>query len=240
MKKVFKKSTAILVILLVIASLFVFSSCKPKQRVMEEDTVFYIDLENTKVKNKKLNLFLDEESNITLTSDGKASINIKADKALSGYVYLALRSGAVDDLEIEPVFLDLGAEYFPGFDLHNMEKTFQLLDNALNLKLVGFDFSNPDTQAAFSEFADTGKIPTDFVLPNDLEIVYSADYYIKDITSEYSNKTFTGIFMGQHTENGEPFIMMDLITDDDGKTHISYNNDMVMLKLKTKPVDLGK
>lgn len=227
MKKTYTKITAIIAIIFL--SLFLFTACAPKQRVVKEDEVFFLDLKQSSLQGFTLDLFLDKSSNITLRKDGTATILVKSRPGIGDFVTFMLSLNAMNTIEIEPVFLELGKEYFPGFDLSNYGKILELLESTLNLSL-NLEANDPTLQSVFSEFANTRKIPKDLKLPDVLELTYNAEYYIKDVYSKYSGK-FTGVYMGKHEKNSEPFVIMDLITHEDGTVKLNFSNDMIKLYL---------
>ena len=125
---------------------------------------------------------------------------------------------------------DLGTEYLPGFDLEDLSKTFGLVENALNLKLSGIDFDDPEVVSMFQEIFRTADL-SKFKLEKGLVLEYNCQYYIKDQYSKYSGK-YTGVYMGKHQENGEPYMLLDLRYDEEkGKRKLTLTKEMIDLVL---------
>ena len=233
MKNIIKKVIALTTLIIIISCVFLLTACddKSRGRVVEEDTIFYIDRKNSSIKGIALNLLLNKNSCITLRKDGTATIHIRLMDGMGSALNYIAGDGALDDVEVEPVFFDLAEEYFPGFSVYDLPGTFQLLENALGLTLFGIDFEDPSIKDTFETLAETGKLPSTIELPDELGLEYNADYYIKDEYSKYSGK-YTGVFMGAHHKNSQPFVLMDYKENSkNGKVQLSWINDIIDLKI---------
>ena len=170
-----------------------------------------------------------KESYFELRSDGTAYMKIAVHESV-----IPLLNNLVSGLNVSQSDLqlvaDLGTEYLPGFDLEDLSKTFGLVENALNLKLSGIDFDDPEVVSMFQEIFRTADL-SKFKLEKGLVLEYNCQYYIKDQYSKYSGK-YTGVYMGKHQENGEPYMLLDLRYDEEkGKRKLTLTKEMIDLVL---------
>ncbi|NCA67930.1 MAG: hypothetical protein EOM87_07705 [Clostridia bacterium] len=241
MKKYMKKIIVLLIVaVMAVSSSFVFASCEPETAqavtyLVEEDTVFVMDTAKSSIMGINFNLFLDKSSNITLKPDGTATITIKTNNNFRNLLNVALTQTAGVSIALQP-FIEMAEEYIPGFTLENMTATFDLLYGSLGVMLMGFDFEDPAVTAAFIALGELGRIPENFVLPENLTLTYTSNYYIKDVYSAYSG-SYSGIYFGEHASNGEPFILMNYVADDDGNKQVNLRIELVKLIINATAIE---
>jgi len=227
MKKMMKKSVAIIAVITIIFSLFLFASCNKKKQVLENDTVFYIDTLNSVImENVSFSLFVDDSSYIALRKDGTATIHIRIKDGLGSVLNYALGAiGGIQDMDLRPYINGMVSDFLPGFSLSDMETTLQLIKNSMGLELFGIDPDDPDLREMFAYIEETGRIPESFNLPSGIGLEYNAVYEIKDVYSSEGDK-YIQVLMGEHVENGEPYTIMTLSED-----HKSLGIYIQMVKL---------
>ncbi len=228
----YRLSSLFIAVVLLVSALLFSTACTPKSNepesyLVEEDTSFAIILTESSIMGLPFNLFIDRSSSIVLRTDGTATITIKTTRALSGLANTLLSQGLAGEFLITP-FVEMALEYIPGFSLIDMQSTFGLVQTLLGLTLVGFDWTDPEIEELFNTIHETGKLPAELRIPNSLTLEYTANYYIKDVASPYSG-AYSGIYMGDHASNGEPFILMDLREDDNGDKKINLRIELVKL-----------
>ncbi len=228
MRELNKKIVILCILILVIV--FSILGCTPKRNVMDETTVFKLDLKNSSVLDMDLSMLLDEDSGIILGKDGIATIRLKVNKKLSMLVNVALISGIMEDFQIDRIFFDIVEELFPGLNLAEVASIIGTFDKALGVKIKGIDENDEVFKQALATLRATGELPSSLVLPEELEVEISAEYYIQDVYSQYTGR-YTGIYMGKHHPRGEPFIIMDMKKDKDNNILLSYSNDTILLYL---------
>ncbi|HHU42789.1 MAG: hypothetical protein WCS45_06085 [Clostridia bacterium] len=231
MKKVLRISIILIIISIIISSMFLFTACtKDETRVFDKDKVFLISIKESKIRGFPFNLVVDKSSNITLRKDGIATLHIKLIDGLGALLGFILPEGALDDVYLDPVFVRMAEEYFPGFSVYDLEATMGLLERSLGLKLLGLDYEDPYIQDLFINLAENGRLPSVLKIPDGLGLEYNANYYIKDMYSNSAQK-FTGIFMGKHHKDSEPFVVMDYRKTPDGKGRITWINEIIDLEI---------
>ncbi len=231
MKRFIKVIATAALMILMLTNIFLLVSCDKR---VKEDTVYYIDLKESKIMDVSTTLLLAKESNIVLRKDGTATVFLRTSEALGGVLNYALSKGLASDFDLQPIIDGIVLDLFPGFTLEDMRLSLNLLKSSLNLTLVGFDPDDPSVAVIFQSISDTGKLPASATLPNGLGIEYNSEYHIEKVTSEYTGE-YTGVFMGAHHKNGEPYVMMTLQTQaDSDKQQLYYRNEMLNLSLIAK------
>lgn len=241
MKKIYiKKICAIITILVITAlSIICFTACTEEEAeattyLMEEDTVFAIDLQNSTIMGLPFNLFIDDDSNITINKNGTATVTFLTTRALRSIFNIALSQGLTDTLNLSP-FIEMAFEYIPGFSLENMTNTINSLTAWLGLSLMGFDWTDPEVEEMFIAIGETGTLPEGLKLPAQLTLQYSANYYIQEVVSPYTG-TYTGVYLGKHQENGEPFVFFDMRENEQGTKLINWKWEV--LKLDVNAIEI--
>lgn len=232
MKQIIKKCLVLLCITMVFLSILLCSmACSsPQKRFMEEDTVFIIDLKKSSLYDNNLTFFLDKDSKVTLKKNGMIDISIKLNRVLLGTANLFLATNLVSDVQLKDVYLDIVEELLPGIHVSDLSNVIEVLKSTLGIKLKGLDIEDETLQAAVKEFVETKKIPSNLRLPKEIELSIINKYYIVDVCSEHSG-CFSGVFIGPHTKGGEPFFIMDLKEDEQGKK-VRFHNEMVKLYIE--------
>ncbi len=222
----------LIAVIMLLSAASILGACKnkptePETYLLAEDIVFPIDLADSSLMGIPFSMVIDSDSCITLRADGTATIFFKTKSALSGLVNTLLGDGLAGDFILTP-FIEMALEYIPGFDLSDMGHTFDLVNACLGLSLLGFNWEDPDVEAMFNAIAETGKLPDSLRLPRTLTLEYNANYYLKNLSSPYTG-TYTGVFLGEHNENGEPFILLDLSKNDDEVKKLNLRIELVKL-----------
>lgn len=230
---IYRLFAIILIIVLLLTCLATLASCGEETAeattyLFNEDTVFALNLSESNIMGLPFYLFIDKSSNITIRADGTATLTIKTTKALSTLANTLLGTGFTGDFVLTP-FIEMAFEYIPGFSLSDMQKTFDILQVLLGLTFLGFNWDDPEINELFNAIKDTGTLPQDFKLPSTLTLEYTADYYVKDVVSPHTG-AYSGIYMGEHSANGEPFILMDY-KDIDGVKQINLRLELVKLSI---------
>lgn len=226
MNKLLNKSITVVSIILLMFSLFIFSSCNSNNAV-SEDTIWYLDTLNSSILGVSFDFFVDENSYIILRKDGTATISIKAKSNLHYIINYLLDSEPVKNFDLRSVTDGMAPEYFPGFSLYDMKASFDLLTKSIGVTFTGIDFEDPDIAAMFSEVAESGRIPSNLKIPEGIGVEYNANYHIKEVFSEYTGK-YSAVYMGEHHPDGEPFIMMTMSED---ASEISLRIEMIKMLL---------
>lgn len=198
---------------------------EPAVYYIDKDTVFPIDLEKSSVLGVPFSIMLEPASCITLCADGTASIFLQFKSSIGGLINILLMPNLDKDFLLTP-FIEMLLDYIPGFDLYDMSRSFNLVNACLGLSLFGFDWNDPDVKAMFTTIAETGKLPDRLSLPKTLTMEYNASYYFKDVASPYTG-TYTGVYMGNHSDNGEPFILLDLSIDENNVRKLNLRIELV-------------
>lgn len=231
--RIFKRLVTILCVFILLSPCVLMTSCKKVDtRFVESDTVYNIVLKESSVQDLPLNMILDESSKITLRSDGTATVFLKSVR-IDRILEFAFDNFDIGSLNLTE-FVQIATQYFPGFSVSDMEKSLEMLKANMGLELKGFDFTDPETDALFAEIAQTMTLPRNAKYPENLIIEYSQNYYIKEVFSE-TKGSYMGVFMGNHEENGEPYLIMTKSTDKStGKSVLKYYNVMVNAYLIAK------
>lgn len=233
MKNIKKIIAIILAAALALTCVLAIASCEkekeyPDRRILEKDTVFSIDLLGSSVKNIPL-MFLKRDSNVTLRKDGTGSLTLNVNDGVMALLNTVLEDANIGDVDLG-VYLDMGYEYLPGLNLSDLTGTIRILKGTLGLTLLGVSPDDTAMQAFFGTVGETDKLPSSITLPENFGLQIDAPYYIKDVTSEYSGITYTGVYMGNHHEDGEPFFFMDIVVNPEtGKRQIIIDYPIVDL-----------
>src|SRR5690554_8195601 len=94
MKKIFRKITILIALLIIVSSAFLFTACsKQMGRVVDKDTVYYIDTKKSSIKGFDFRLLVNKKSNITLRKDGTATLQVKLIDGIGSFLNLILPEG---------------------------------------------------------------------------------------------------------------------------------------------------
>ncbi len=205
-------------------------SCNSHKDTADEDITFLLDLDNSTVLNKEVALIIDEQSNITLQKDGTISISIVLSKTFLGLANALLQTDMLDDVAINVIYFYILEELLPGLDFVDLSKALSILEVTFGMEIKGLDADDLILETAIKEFVQTGKIPSGLKLPPQLNIVFTSEYYIEKVHSQYSGD-YVGVYVGKHHKNGEPFIIMDLKESEEGQI-LTLTNEMLQLHIE--------
>ncbi|MDD3947154.1 MAG: hypothetical protein PHI19_04855 [Clostridia bacterium] len=235
--KIKKLIAFITVAALVLSCLFVFTACdktpEDDGRTLVENDIFYsIDNINSTVKGFSLFFIDPETSGVILRKDGTATFRLQIFEGLSVLSQYLDGMGGTD----MGIVLNMIYEYLPGLDLTDLDKTLEVFEGGLSLKLLNVDPEDAELQAMFTHMGETGCLPDNIVIPDGFGLEINTTYYIKDIVSPYDGTTYTGIFMGNHHEDGEAFLMMDLTTEEEtNEPKIIMDYELMDIKIVAYP-----
>ena len=197
------------------------------KRVVAKDTYYTFDTLSSSVSGIPAIFLNEKKSGITLRKDGTASIRLVVYDILGGMIGgLGLETG----IGTTTVF-DMLYEYLPGLDFTDLHTVVGTFKNGLGITLLGVDPDDEQLQAVFDYAVEHNCFPNKVSVPKDFGLEINAKYYIKDITSPVTDTTYTGIFMGNPHPDGESFLVLDLIRDEEGKESIVLNFALIDLYL---------
>ncbi|HRU84193.1 MAG TPA: hypothetical protein P5058_02290 [Eubacteriales bacterium] len=196
MKKFFVKFLIVAIALVLLAGILMLSGCS---KHVKEDTVYYIDLENSSIWHFGLLPFLDPASSITLRKDGTLTIKLILSQGAVDLVNGLLPPDFFAGLDLSSAFETMICYMFPGLDVNDALGLFTIAREKVGLNVHGLD----DIAGYITE---NGRFPDNFVLPSDVYIEYTDEYYIEKVKSPYSGE-YTGIFVGE-SDGTEPFLIM--------------------------------
>lgn len=236
MKKAKRYISLILIAVLALSCLAALAACDKKDdghRLVEQETIYYINTKDSKVKNFPLGVALDKNNSmLILRPDGTAIFRLQTIKGLRAALELFNLDVEGTDLSI---ILNMLYEYLPGLDFTDLSKTLEVFEGGLKIKLLGIDPANEELQAMFTYIAETGTLPAQLIIPDGFGLEINTTYYIKDVKSGYSGITYTGIYMGNSHEDGEPFLMFDLTTDEKGQPLVIMDYEIINLYILASP-----
>lgn len=227
MKKLNKYIVLITIIVLLFSAVAALTACKDSdddgRRLVETETVYYIDIGKSSVKGIPL-VFLDSElSCLTLRTDGTATLRLQLNE-LSILANSLLGDVGEEDIS---VVLNMLYEYLPGLDLTDLSKTLEVFEGGLKIKLLGVDPEDTELQEMFAYMGENGTLPPSLTIPDGFGLEINNTYYIKDVVSEHTGKTYTGIYMGNHHKDGEAFLMMELTEFEDGTPKVIMDYELM-------------
>lgn len=242
MKKVLKITVAILCLAAICAALLTGCADKPKGEVMEEDTVFYINSIKTNLIDVPegiwiliLCLFDSQNTYVKLGADGKLTLQLKLLEDLSKTMttlqeWLEFDLSGLSEMDLRGMADIYAAALFPGFSLTEgkVRESVELLRSlgaALNL-----DYEDEEVKKLIDSIGKTGHVNEDFTIPKKVEIFYQGEYEIKHLPSINGEKTI--IFTDEYGENGEPYLLFDMLTDEEtGARTVHLRIDFLELDL---------
>lgn len=232
MKKIKKYIAILLAAVVAVSCFFALTACDKNKddegkRYIEKDTFYSIDTLNSSIKGLPTIIFDTEVSGVTLRTDGTSTFKLAVKEGTATFLNKLIGEINGEDVDMS-IVLNMIYEYFPGLNLADLKTTLDIFEGSLNLKLLGLDPADEEIQAMFTEISQTGHLPSKIKIPEGLSLEINADYYIKDITSEYTGKTYTGVYMGHPHPDGESFWMMELTTDaETGKPKIVIDYPLI-------------
>lgn len=232
MKKIKKYIAILLAAVVAVSCFFALTACDKNKddegkRYIEKDTFYSIDTLASSIKGLPTFIFDTDVSGVTLRTDGTSTFKLAVKDGLATTIQNLLGDVELGDVDMS-IVLNMIYEYFPGLNLADLKTVLDIFEGSLNLKLMGLDPADEEIQAMFTEMAQTGHLTSITKIPEGLGLEINADYYIKDITSEYTGKTYTGVYMGHPHPDGESFWMMELTTDTEtGKPKIVIDYPLI-------------
>lgn len=245
MKNKFTTLLTVLISICVLSASFIFFGCSQTsdKKTLEKDSVLYFENANTSVKGLPFGLVLNsEESKIVLKKNGEISIKVKlADNLISTIenMFSVDINSYVQGYDLNSSF-DLLVALFPGFDFKDLKGSINKVEKSFGLKITGLDFESEMIKNLEVSLAETGRVSDDFVIPEGLGLELNSTYYLKEARSIETEKTYTGIYIGNRTDGyselGEPYCIMQLSSSENGKIKISYTNHVIDLHVSAKEI----
>lgn len=228
-----------LTVIVVVIFSFILGGCtdffkknvgKTKEYI-DRDAEMYFSVDKCYVQSLPYAMATDaNQTYIKLSSDGTFCLKITL---LDNFVSVLSNFGYDLNKEIKGINIKDKLEesvvysILPGFDLDDLKGSAELLEKSLGLKITGIDFNDEKIVKLQNSIKETGMVPEDFVIPEGLGIELNETYEIKNFVSETTGETFKAVYVGKHSDNCEPYIVMTLYTDANGKYKITYNNKIV-------------
>ncbi len=205
-------------------------------KTLERDVVLHFDTDKCFVGNLPYIMATDtSKTYIEMKKNGEIAINIKLIEnliyALSNTFGIDI-NGKIQGLNIKSLLAD-GVVYsvFPGLNLDDLKGSAELFEKAFGITITGIDFDDPEIVKLQRSITETGKIPEDFVIPEGLGAQLNETYELKDFLSELTGETYQAVYIGRHSENCEPYFVLTLLKDDNGKYRVIYENKVINLTL---------
>lgn len=238
MKKFGKKVTVIFLLLVLAFSSVLLTACDGGNDGDEDDTApakgyyvekterYYLDELNCVVLDLPIGiLFNGNKSYFELRPDGSIEIRAMLKDATINSISSILKDyGAnLSSIDLQSTVDTYVTELMPAFTLKDIPFSLGLLEASLGIEVVGFDTEHEGIQALCESLAETARLPDELNLPYGLGLVYRGNYYIEDLTSVTTGEVFKAVYTGNSAENGEPYGIMTLSVNDDGKRTISLH-----------------
>ena len=129
----------------------------------------------------------------------------------------------LSELDVQGIVDTYVLELMPAFTLKDIPFSLGLLEATLGLRIEGLDFEYKGVKKICDSLAETSRLPSVLDLPEGLGVVYEGKYRIKDLTSEVTGKTFRAVYTGGSAANGEPYMVLTLAENDEGKETLSLH-----------------
>jgi len=214
MKKTVRLISVITVLAAILTCCFLLSGCT--NDTLDKDYSFSFDVVNTSVWGIPgiPILFDNEQSGLTLTKDGTATITIMLNSGASSLGSL-IDLSAVSNLDLASMANTYAAPILPWFDIKDLKGTLPYLKDSLGGELI-LDFDDPDTQKLVESIQTTGRINEDFVIPKVFGLRYSGKYTIKTLVSEVTGKEYKAVYLDKFSDGGEPYLIITLTENEEG------------------------
>lgn len=220
MKKVLKITVAVACLVVLCIGLLVGCTETPKSEVLNEDATFYVnsikvnfvDLPDEMWALVPTLLFDAENTYVKLDASGMLTLNLKVNEGVSALLSLAnLDLSALAEIDLRHMADIYPAALLPGFTLTEgkVRESVELL-RSLGAALL-LDWDAEEIQALVKSLEESGRVNSDFSIPQKIEIHYEGKYEIKRLPTIHGEKTV--VFTDEYGENGEPYLLWDLTTD---------------------------
>lgn len=236
MKKARRTVTVILLALVLVLPLSILTACDNGENEDEAETVDGYYTENTVRYYIKANdihvmelpigfLFEPSQTYFELRPDGTMEIRAIFKENFPAVVKSILQSTDTDlsELDVQGIVDTYVLELMPAFTLKDIPFSLGLLEATLGLRIEGLDFEYKGVKKICDSLAETSRLPSVLDLPEGLGVVYEGKYRIKDLTSEVTGKTFRAVYTGGSAANGEPYMVLTMAENDEGKETLSLH-----------------
>lgn len=201
-----------------------------------------------KIDSSLFSVILDiNKSKLELRSDGTIKLNIvlKSGSEIISAI-MDMLGGVPLDFDASGLVGGLESyltEIIPGFDKTKIAASLSLLKTTLGAEFTGVDFNDP-TDPVFTlldKLLNDGFTGGDDTLENDLKnlsipenfgIRFTGKYYIKNLTSGVTGKTYQAVHIGFRDIPEDPFLLLDISKDKDGNSIINGNVKFIKLTIK--------
>lgn len=218
MKNLKKIISCILIISIASALVLSLTACNDGKHV-KKDIAFGID-NSTEIMDIPVTLFLNkQDSGITLRKNGTVTLRLALNDAVPNLVNKSFNiSTMLGEMDFNQYMNDYVAPLFPGFTLQDIPYSLGLIESSLGIKITGLDLDSPNTKALF-EGLKTGKFAENIVVPKNIALEYNGPYEIKELL-DADNEPYKAVYLGKYNKNGQPFIVMGLDKNEEGKNTI--------------------
>lgn len=215
MKKNYKKLLCAVLIIISVLSVCLLSACDSYS-----DEIYYIDqdmrysfdtLQSTVMSMPFMVVLDSKETYIQLNKDKTIKIRFVANSSLLNNILEESEVNLgemINGIDIEENFNAYASELFPGADINDLQKTFTLLTESLNITLMGADYINEESEKITKILKKEIPFPDEFTLPDTLGIEINENYYIKDVQTDEG--TAKGVFVGQYNPDTDPFFILTM------------------------------
>lgn len=233
-----KKSFLLIPLILIVAfvSCLTLAGCNKGdgRYYVSQNTRFEIQTETSVMKLPVMLVMDSSDTFVELRTDGTMTMRFKV---AAGIIDLAKTFFKIDlsekiaGTDITPITDTYANELCPGFTLDDIPYSLSLLEKSIGIKITGIDFEDDNIIELCNSLKKDGTVPIGFKIP-DIGIEYNGPYYLKEVSSEFTGKTYTGVFMGKHEKNGQPFTVMTLSTDKESlKKVLKFRIEFVQIDL---------
>lgn len=176
-----------------------------------------------------ITIFDTKKSVIGFNPDGTFEFNLAVSDLGMGLLVGALQllNGRYLPTDMHNVYLN---EFFPGESFKDIVKIFVRIKNDLGLEIVGLDKNDPKIKRIIDTMSETGCLPEKIEIPTDFKLIFrlSGRYSLHKIKI-IDGSEMQGIYIGNYTDNGEPYVIMT--KTDDG---IKLVNEVLNLEVVFK------
>lgn len=240
-----KRIFTILTIIILSLSVGLLSACSSEEHFKKETTYVFseINLGSTVdlgelsglLGGMKINDILDTNaSEIKFSKDGKMSFKIILNSKLITIANLALSQISLEGQEESmQEYIDMYfSQLFPGFDIKNLPKSLDIIKLSLGIELEKFDMDDEGVKSIVESIQSFKKFDSKAKIPNGFGIAFNGIYEIKTLIDKDNNQQ-KAIYVGEHSKNTEPFLIMMLNKDSETEIeNISFSMEFIQLNCK--------